>query len=225
METSTTITRVHAREILDSRGNPTIAVEVRLEDGSLGRAAVPSGASTGSREAHELRDADARRYGGKGVLKAVANVCEIIGTSSGAYAILGETPARPRRNDLVRASPATLTSRRLTPAIQIIEIDLDLKMVAVVRTLEHELAEVNSLPVDSRCVPASGPVGRVRSRSWRRRPNHASSQMARERGYTYLGLTSVAAGSAFYGIVAICEGVRSFPEQCGCQKPGVCGGP
>ncbi len=74
MERSTAIVAVHAREILDSRGNPTVEVEVRLEDGSRGRAAVPSGASTGSREAHELRDGDSRRYGGKGVRKAVANV-------------------------------------------------------------------------------------------------------------------------------------------------------
>ncbi|MGB5107625.1 MAG: phosphopyruvate hydratase [Candidatus Zixiibacteriota bacterium] len=63
-----------AREILDSRGNPTIEVDVLLEDGSFGRAAVPSGASTGSHEALELRDGDKKRYGGKGVLKAVDNV-------------------------------------------------------------------------------------------------------------------------------------------------------
>ncbi|MGB3550786.1 MAG: phosphopyruvate hydratase [Candidatus Binatus sp.] len=78
MEASTAIATVHASEILDSRGNPTVEVEVRLHDGSLGRAAVPSGASTGSHEACELRDGDSRRYGGKGVLKAVANVRDII---------------------------------------------------------------------------------------------------------------------------------------------------
>jgi enolase len=65
---------IHAREILDSRGNPTIEVDVTLEDGSMGRAAVPSGASTGAHEAHELRDGDAARYHGKGVLKAVGAV-------------------------------------------------------------------------------------------------------------------------------------------------------
>ena len=70
---------VDAREILDSRGNPTIEVQVVLDDGSEGRAAVPSGASTGILEAHELRDGDAKRYGGKGVLKAVENVQEQIG--------------------------------------------------------------------------------------------------------------------------------------------------
>jgi len=79
MEAPTAIAAVHAREILDSRGNPTVEVEVRLQDGSLGLTAIPSGASTGSHEACELRDGDSRRYGGKGVLKAVANVCEIIG--------------------------------------------------------------------------------------------------------------------------------------------------
>ncbi|MFH7241852.1 MAG: phosphopyruvate hydratase [Spirulina sp.] len=72
------ITSVHGREILDSRGNPTVEVDVVLEDGTLGRAAVPSGASTGIREAVELRDGDKSRYGGKGVLKAVANVNDTI---------------------------------------------------------------------------------------------------------------------------------------------------
>src|SRR2546430_440309 len=65
---------IHAREILDSRGNPTVEVDVSLDDGAVGRAAVPSGASTGEHEALELRDGDKSRYLGKGVLKAVANV-------------------------------------------------------------------------------------------------------------------------------------------------------
>ncbi len=73
------IEEVHAREILDSRGNPTVEVEVVLETGDWGRAAVPSGASTGEREALELRDGDDARYGGKGVLQAVKNVNEVIG--------------------------------------------------------------------------------------------------------------------------------------------------
>jgi phosphopyruvate hydratase len=71
---TTSITRIHAREILDSRGNPTLEAEVTLAGGGFGRAAVPSGASTGSREAVELRDGDKSRYGGKGVRNAVANV-------------------------------------------------------------------------------------------------------------------------------------------------------
>lgn len=72
------IEKVHAREILDSRGNPTVEVEVTLENGVMGRAAVPSGASTGENEALELRDGDKNRYLGKGVLKAVENVNTII---------------------------------------------------------------------------------------------------------------------------------------------------
>ena len=69
-----TIVDIIGREIIDSRGNPTVECDVLLESGVMGRAAVPSGASTGSREAIELRDGDAKRYGGKGVLKAVENI-------------------------------------------------------------------------------------------------------------------------------------------------------
>src|SRR5437763_488517 len=72
------ITEVFAQEILDSRGHPTVEVEVLLDDGSQGRAAVPSGSSTGGREARELRDEDPSRYGGKGVLHAVRNVEHVL---------------------------------------------------------------------------------------------------------------------------------------------------
>src|SRR5213078_566965 len=72
------IVDIHAREILDSRGNPTVEADVILSNGTLGRAAVPSGASTGEHEAVELRDGDPQRYDGKGVLKAVHNVNEVI---------------------------------------------------------------------------------------------------------------------------------------------------
>jgi enolase len=75
----TIVVDTYAREILDSRGNPTVEAEVTLADGSVGRAAVPSGASTGSYEALEFRDGDAHRYGGKGVEKAVANINDTIG--------------------------------------------------------------------------------------------------------------------------------------------------
>ena len=78
------IIEVHARQILDSRGNPTVEVEVVTDDGALGRAAVPSGASTGIHEAAELRDNDKKKYAGKGVLKAVQNVNDKI-----AAAIIG----------------------------------------------------------------------------------------------------------------------------------------
>ena len=72
------IEKIVAREVLDSRGNPTVEVDVYLESGVIGRAAVPSGASTGENEAIELRDGDKGRYLGKGVLKAVANVNDVI---------------------------------------------------------------------------------------------------------------------------------------------------
>lgn len=88
------ITEVYAREILDSRGNPTVEVEVCLEDGAIGRAAVPSGASTGVHEAVELRDGDKERYLGKGVTKAVDNVNDII-----AEAIIGLEATRQTEID------------------------------------------------------------------------------------------------------------------------------
>ena len=72
------ISDIRGREILDSRGNPTVEVDVLLDSGALGRAAVPSGASTGTREAVELRDGDKQRYGGKGVLKAVEHVNTVL---------------------------------------------------------------------------------------------------------------------------------------------------
>src|SRR5580658_8913302 len=71
---STKITKVHGREIIDSRGNPTVEAEVQVAGGAVGRAAVPSGASTGEHEANELRDDDKNRYLGKGTRKAVANI-------------------------------------------------------------------------------------------------------------------------------------------------------
>ena len=88
------IKRITAREILDSRGNPTIEVDVITENGILGRAAVPSGASTGTREAVELRDGDKKRFMGKGVLKAVSNVNKII-----APEIIGKDPKNQEEID------------------------------------------------------------------------------------------------------------------------------
>ena len=79
----TAILDIAGREILDSRGNPTVEVDVRLEDGSVGRAAVPSGASTGAHEAVELRDGDKSRFGGKGVLKAIAAIHDEIYSAIG----------------------------------------------------------------------------------------------------------------------------------------------
>src|SRR5262249_39287301 len=90
------IVSVWAREILDSRGNPTVEVEVICEDGSTGRAAVPSGASTGAHEAVELRDGDESRYGGKGVRTAVGNVIDVIGPT-----IMGEEALEQREIDRI----------------------------------------------------------------------------------------------------------------------------
>ncbi len=84
------IENVHAREILDSRGNPTVEVEITLESGVVGRASVPSGASTGENEALELRDGDKQRYGGKGVLKAVENVNTVIAPALKGMSVLNQ---------------------------------------------------------------------------------------------------------------------------------------
>ncbi len=92
-----TIIDIHAREILDSRGNPTVEVDVTLEDGTMGRAAVPSGASTGAHEAVEKRDGDKKRYLGKGVLEAVAAV-------NGAWA---PTPSSASRSPSPRPRPSS----------------------------------------------------------------------------------------------------------------------
>ena len=134
---------VHAREILDSRGYPTLEVEVYTADGAMGRAAVPSGASTGEHEAAELRDGDAARFLGKGVLQAVANVndvlapeivdldvldqayidqrlCELDGTPNksklGANSILGVSLAVAKAAAVSSNLPCTPTSAARTPA-------------------------------------------------------------------------------------------------------------
>lgn len=104
-----TITNVHGREIIDSRGNPTVEAEVTLIDGSFGRAAVPSGASTGVYEAHELRDGDKMRYGGKGVLTAVENINSLI-----SKAIVGMNALNQRAIDKVlNAEDGTENKSRL----------------------------------------------------------------------------------------------------------------
>lgn len=139
----TAISRVAAREIIDSRGNPTVEVDVELKDGSLGRAAVPSGASTGAREAVELRDGDPTRFHGKGVRRAVDAVNESIadavigldaehqaavdrtmieldGTDSksrlGANALLGVSLATAKAAAAAHRLPCTATSAVSTPA-------------------------------------------------------------------------------------------------------------
>jgi enolase len=106
--TEIAIDRVHAREILDSRGNPTIEVDVELADGTIGRAAVPSGASTGAHEAVELRDGDKARYLGKGVRKAVANVNVEI-----AAAITGQDLSQRQLDEAMIALDGSPTKSRL----------------------------------------------------------------------------------------------------------------
>ena len=128
------ISRVHAREILDSRGNPTVEVDVTLDDGAFGRAAVPSGASTGEREALELRDGDKTRFGGKGVRQAVANVNTEIASAivnrhfdqrglDGAMIALDGTPTKSRlgANALLGVSMAAVradAASKKTPLYQ-----------------------------------------------------------------------------------------------------------
>jgi enolase len=102
------IARVHGREILDSRGNPTVEVDVVIDGGATGRAAVPSGASTGEREALELRDGDKRRYGGKGVRTAVANINGEI-----ARAVVGREHTQRSLDDAMIALDGTATKSRL----------------------------------------------------------------------------------------------------------------
>src|SRR6201984_3065546 len=96
----TSISRIHAREILDSRGNPTIEVSVRLESGAPGRAAVPSGASTGEHEAWELRDGNKSRFGGKGVKKAVSNVNDKIAPALKGWDVLVRAKIEKKRIQL-----------------------------------------------------------------------------------------------------------------------------
>lgn len=109
---SATIQAIHAREILDSRGNPTVEVDVLLSGGSRDRAAVPSGASTGTREAVELRDKDSPQFGGKGVQKAVANVngviaAELCGKDVASQAAIEHAGLRPRTDIVLALDPAT----------------------------------------------------------------------------------------------------------------------
>ena len=102
------ISSMRGREILDSRGNPTVEVDIVLEDGARGRAAVPSGASTGEREALELRDGDPSRYGGKGVKKAVSHINGEI-----ARSISGRELTQRQLDDALIALDGTPSKSRL----------------------------------------------------------------------------------------------------------------
>jgi len=115
----TTIERVNAREILDSRGNPTVEAEVTLSSGIVGRAAVPSGASTGENEALELRDGDKKRYGGRGVTKAVANVNAIL-----AKAVVGRDALIQTDVDLAMLAADGTPNKRKLGANAILAVSL-----------------------------------------------------------------------------------------------------
>jgi enolase len=115
----TRIERVRAREILDSRGNPTLEAEVLLECGAMGRAAVPSGASTGENEALELRDNDKKRYGGKGVLKAVSNVNSVI-----AEAVIGRDALLQAEVDMAMLDADATANKRKLGANAILAVSL-----------------------------------------------------------------------------------------------------
>lgn len=126
------IAAIHAREILDSRGNPTVEATVRLSDGAMGTAAVPSGASTGTHEALELRDGNTKRYGGKGVLKAVANVNGRI-----AKKLLG-TPANERKADAAMLALDGTPNKSKLGANAILAVSL---------ALAHAIAASRKLPL------------------------------------------------------------------------------
>jgi enolase len=136
------ITKIHAREILDSRGNPTIQVDVQLANGTVAQAAVPSGASTGENEAVELRDGDPKRYGGKGVLKAVANVNKTI-----APKLKGKSPrAQKEIDDLMIQLDGTENKSKLganailgvsMAVCRAAALDADLPLYAYIRKLHR----------------------------------------------------------------------------------------
>ena len=129
----TLITDVHAREVLDSRGNPTVEVEVALESGAVGRAIVPSGASTGEHEALELRDGDGSRYGGKGVLKAVQHIKNVL-----ALEIEGEDATNQAAVDALLLAADGTPNKSVLGANAILGVSL---------AVAHAAAEALELPL------------------------------------------------------------------------------
>ncbi len=141
------ILTLHAREILDSRGNPTIEVDCTLDDGSFGRAAVPSGASTGEHEAVELRDGDKKRYGGKGVLKAVANVNGAINS-----AMKGMNPLEQRKIDEALIALDGTPNKSKLGANAILGVSMAVAKAAAISKkipLYRYLAEISQIPPSS----------------------------------------------------------------------------
>ncbi len=122
------IAKVHAREIIDSRGHPTVEVDVTLNDGTLGRAAVPSGASTGEHEAVELRDGNAKRYGGKGVTKAVAHVNGTL-----ARKLVGKDPRKQAEIDRLMIDLDGTSTKKKLGANAILGVSLAVAHAAATR--------------------------------------------------------------------------------------------
>jgi enolase len=197
---------VHAREILDSRGNPTVEVDVILENGVLGRAAVPSGASTGEHEALELRDVGRKRYQGKGVLKAVKNVNEVLagevagkevdnqdqidrlminldGTENkgrlGANAILGVSLAIARAGAITSGLPLYRYIRKIY-GLKVTGYDLPVPMMNFVNGGEHA---DNSVDLQEFMITPLGPTFRESLRMGAE-VFHKLKQVLKERGYT-----------------------------------------
>jgi len=197
--TNITITDIHARQILDSRGNPTVEADVVLSDGSFGRAAVPSGASTGSFEAVELRDSDELAYGGKGVLQAVNHVNGEI-----AKALKGDDPFDQIKIDQkMRELDGTPNKGRLG-ANAILAVSLAVAKAAA-KSRQMELFEyVNSLAgsprISARSVARSG-----------RSASHISVRMTRRSGCATALMT---AGSAMRrGMGTRVGGGRAVPQN------------
>ncbi len=140
-----TISSLHAREMLDSRGNPTVEVEAKLDDGAIGRAMVPSGASTGIHEALELRDGDQHRFGGKGVLKAVANVNTAI-----ASALKGADPLDQKAIDARMLSLDGTPNKSKLGANAILGVSL---AVAHAAAASRKLPLYRHLGADARVLP------------------------------------------------------------------------
>ena len=134
----TEIVEIRAREILDSRGNPTVEADVFLADGVMGRAAVPSGASTGEHEANELRDGDKSRFLGKGVLKAVSNVNEaiaaaVVGLDAADQSALDLRNFAPREAVILAKRDATLRTIKLKNRFVSLPIHVHMRRAVIVR--------------------------------------------------------------------------------------------
>ena len=147
----TNILDLHAREIIDSRGNPTIEVDVQLESGAFGRAAVPSGASTGEHEAHELRDGDKDRYLGKGVLGAVENV-----NSKIAPALSGMDAVDQAAIDAVMRELDGTKNKKEIGANAILGVSMAIaKAAALAKLLEGPTIKLSNVLEESIFIPGS----------------------------------------------------------------------